>query len=78
MDLALTSTSDGGFRLGPQSAIGMLWLQTHFEIEHWPLLAAGQIQVDGSSADLLCEDARAAGLLVCRTPILPVSIQSSN
>jgi hypothetical protein len=56
----------------------MLWLQTHFEIEHWSLLAAGQIQVDGSSADLLCEDAKAAGLLVCRTPVLPVSIQSSN
>lgn len=78
MDLALTSTSDGGFRLGPQSAVGMLWLQTHFEIEHWSLLAAGQIQVDGSSADLLCEDATAAGLLVCRIPVLPASIHSSN
>jgi hypothetical protein len=56
----------------------MLWLQTHFEIEHWSLLAAGQIHVDGSSADLLCEDATAAGLLVCRIPVLPASIHSSN
>jgi hypothetical protein len=49
----------------------MLWLQTHFEAEHWPLLADGHASVDGSSASLIDTDARAAGLAVRHLPGQP-------
>lgn len=52
MDLLLAS-SHGGFRLKPQSALGMVWLQTHFDDAVWSHLATGRVQVSPSSADRL-------------------------
>lgn len=65
MDLALAATSSG-YRLQPASAMGMLWLQTHFEDKHWHHLAEGNVSVEESSADLIWDDATAAGLCVSR------------
>ncbi|MCT4363622.1 MULTISPECIES: hypothetical protein [Synechococcaceae] len=45
----------------------MLWLQTHFEDKHWHHLAEGNVSVEQASADLICDDATAAGLCVSRT-----------
>ncbi|APD48568.1 hypothetical protein KQ302_09760 [Synechococcus sp. CS-602] len=66
MDLALAPTTCG-YRLQPASAVGMLWLQTHFEDKHWHHLAEGNVSVEQASADLICDDATAAGLCVSRT-----------
>jgi hypothetical protein len=82
LDLVLVATTDspadpttgaktGDYRLVAQSATGVLWLQTHFEAEHWPLLAEGHACVHGSSASLIDTDARAAGLAVRRLPSSP-------
>ena len=56
MDLSLISEGQA-FRLQPESVHGMLWLQTHFEMSHWELLAEGLATVSHSNADELIEDA---------------------
>ena len=68
MDLLLVATP-GGYRLLAQTVLGMLWLQTHFGTDHWPVLAAGHASVDSSSARLIDSDAREAGLDVGRIGI---------
>jgi len=70
LDLVLVAIP-GGYRLLAQSATGMLWLQTHFEAEHWHLLAAGHVSVEASSARLIDTDAREAGLAVSHLPGQP-------
>jgi hypothetical protein len=67
MDLTLACLGTT-YRLMPLSALGMLWLQTHFEDEHWELLSCGGIQLELDCADDLCSDAREAGLTVSRIP----------
>ena len=39
-----------------------LWLQTHFESEHWELLADGLITLCRDDVERLCSDAAEAGL----------------
>ena len=36
-------------RLVPASAMGMLWLQTHFDEEHWDELSRGLVALSPSS-----------------------------
>lgn len=67
-DLALSQVSFG-FRLMPCSMLGLLWLQTHFEREHWEPLAAGRVSVDPESCRQLCCDAESSGLRVSRLAI---------
>ena len=55
-------------RLVPASAMGMLWLQTHFEDEHWELLSRGEVELEPACSACLCEDATAAGLVITRIP----------
>ncbi|QEY33111.1 hypothetical protein EVJ50_13590 [Synechococcus sp. RSCCF101] len=66
MDLSLVG-SNGAFRLQPSSVLGMLWLQTHFETDHWDLLAAGRASISADSIDTLCEDAEAGGLRLVKS-----------
>ena len=55
-------------RLVPASAIGMLWLQTHFEDEHWDELSRGLVALSPSCSASLIADALEAGLKVNRIP----------
>lgn len=66
MDLSLVG-SNGAFRLQPSSVLGMLWLQTHFETDHWELLSSGRASVSADSIHTLCEDAEAGGLRLVRS-----------
>ena len=42
----------------------MLWLQTHFENEHWDNLSLGAVGIDVNSAIFLSQDASMSGLHV--------------
>ena len=48
--------------LQPQSAIGMLWLQTHFENNQWEALSNSTVIISQENSKLLIEDATNAGL----------------
>jgi len=61
MDLHLLAEGIS-FRLVPASVHGILWLQTHFESEHWELLADGLITLCRDDVERLCSDAAEAGL----------------
>ena len=55
-------------RLVPASAMGMLWLQTHFDNEHWDELSRGLVALSPSCSESLIADALEAGLKVNRIP----------
>ena len=55
-------------RLVPASAMGMLWLQTHFEDVHWDELSRGLVSLSPSCSESLIADALEAGLKVNRIP----------
>ena len=63
MDICLI-TIDNNFNksLQPKSAIGMLWLQTHFENDHWEALSKSTVIISEENSKLLIEDATTAGL----------------
>ena len=67
MDLTLASLGQTD-RLMPSSVLGMLWLQTHFEDEHWDLISRGEVELEPACSACLCQDATAAGLMVSRIP----------
>ena len=67
MDLTLANLGQTD-RLMPSSVLGMLWLQTHFEDEHWELLSRGEVELEPSCSASLCQDATAAGLVITRIP----------
>ncbi len=69
MDLRLLAEGPS-FRLVPASVHGILWLQTHFESEHWELLADGNVIVNRADAETLLLDASAAGLNLNPLPSL--------
>ena len=48
--------------LQPKSAIGMLWLQTHFENDQWEALSNSTVIISEENSKLLIEDATNAGL----------------
>ena len=48
--------------LQPQSAHGMLWLQTHFENDQWEALSNSTVIISEENSKLLIEDASNAGL----------------
>ncbi len=50
--------------LQPTSAIGMLWLQTHFEDDQWEALSNNQVIVSNENSKLLVKDAISAGLKI--------------
>lgn len=71
MDILLTS-SKGGALIRPISIHGMLWLQTHFEDEHWNSLASNQVKIPLQDAEELFKDATKAGVMLNLLPALTV------
>ena len=61
MDLWLIET-DENIQISPVSIHGMLWLQTHFEEEHWVTLSSNQARIPKEDTKMLLEDAESAGL----------------
>lgn len=56
------------------SVHGMLWLQTHFESNHWEAIASEQVTLNKSNAALLAQDAKEAGLIINSVPEVAYSI----
>ena len=63
MDISL-SCKRNGIQLEPKSALGILWLQTHFESDHWESLSNGVVIIPTKEATMLVEDAAQAGINV--------------
>ena len=63
MDISLFDKRNG-IQLEPQSVHGMLWLQTHFESDHWESISNGLVIIPTMDAEMLSEDAQEAGLSV--------------
>ena len=63
MDICLI-TIDNNLKksLYPQSAVGMLWLQTHFENDQWESLSNNTVIISEENSKLLIEDATNAGV----------------
>ena len=63
MDICLITIDNNlNKSLHPKSAIGMLWLQTHFENDQWESLASSTVIISEENSKLLIEDATNAGL----------------
>ena len=63
MDISL-SDKRNGTQIEPKSVHGMLWLQTHFESNHWESISNGLVIIPTNDAEMLSEDAHNAGLNV--------------
>ena len=63
MDISL-SDKRNGTQIEPISVHGILWLQTHFESEHWESISNGLVIIPAKDAEMLGEDALMAGLNV--------------
>ena len=63
MDISL-SDKRNGTQIEPKSVHGILWLQTHFESEHWESISNGLVIIPTKDAQILNEDATLAGINV--------------
>ena len=63
MDISLSNELNGT-QIKPASIHGILWLQTHFESEHWESISNGEVIVPRQDAEMLVEDAQNPGLNV--------------
>ena len=63
MDISL-SNNRTGTKIDPRSVHGILWLQTHFESDHWESISNGLVIIPINDAQMLGEDATNAGLNV--------------
>tara|TARA_B100000945_G_scaffold271677_1_gene233736 strand:+ start:70 stop:297 length:228 start_codon:yes stop_codon:yes gene_type:complete len=63
MDIFL-SDKRNGTQMEPRSVHGILWLQTHFETEYWESLSNAEVILSSKDAQMLCEDAKKAGINV--------------
>ncbi len=63
MDISL-SDKRNGTQIEPKSVHGILWLQTHFESEHWESISQGLVIIPSKDAVMLGDDAQKAGLNV--------------
>ena len=63
MDICLITIDNNLIKsLQPSSALGMLWLQTHFENEHWFAISNNEVILSEKNSKILVEDANNAGL----------------
>ena len=63
MDICLINIDNNlNKSLQVRSALGMLWLQTHFENDQWEALSNNTVIVSEENSKLLIEDASNAGL----------------
>ncbi len=72
MDICLIRTEEGTDVL-PLSIHGMLWLQTHFETEHWNAIASRQVKLPLEDSQNLFNDACEAGLKLNFIPSLSIA-----
>ena len=63
MDISL-SNKRNGIQIQPMSVHGILWLQTHFESDHWGSLSNGVVIIPTTDAKLMYQDAKLAGINV--------------
>ena len=63
MDIILFDKRNGT-QIDPKSVRGSLWLQTHFESNHWESISDGLVIIPTKDAEMLGEDAKNAGLSV--------------
>ena len=63
MDISL-SDKRNGTQILPMSVHGILWLQTHFESDHWESLSNGLVIIPTKDAQMLGKDANKAGINV--------------
>ena len=59
MDISL-SDKRNGTQIDPKSVHGILWLQTHFESDHWESIGNGLVILPTNDAVMLAEDAQNA------------------
>ena len=63
MDICLITIDNNlNKSLQPKTAIGMLWLQIHFENNQWEALSNSTVIISEENSKLLIEDATSAGL----------------
>ena len=62
------STPPPAQRISVHSALGMLWLQLHFENCHWDSLAAGCVELEPDTLPEFLADCSNAGV-VCGSPL---------
>ncbi len=63
MDIRISETRNG-MKIEPTSVHGILWLQTHFESNHWESISSGLVIIPFQDAHLMSEDAILAGINV--------------
>ena len=63
MDISL-SDKRNRIQIEPKSVHGILWLQTHFESDHWESLSHGLVIIPAKDALILSKDAEEAGINV--------------
>ncbi len=73
MDISL-SDKRNGTQVEPKTVHGILWLQTHFESNHWEAIASEQVILNKNDATLLAQDANKAGLIINSIPEIAYSI----
>ena len=80
MDICLITIDNNlNKSLQPKSAIGMLWLQTHFENDQWEALSNSTVIISEKNSKLLIEDAINAGLDVkCCSDISMMDVFPKN
>ena len=63
MDICLINIDNNlNKSLQARSALGMLWLQTHFENDQWEAISNSTVILSEENSKLLIEDASNAGL----------------
>ena len=80
MDICLITIDNNlNKSLQPKSAIGMLWLQTHFENYQWEALSNSTVIISEENSKLLIEDAENAGLdIKCFSDISMLDVFPKN
>ena len=80
MDICLiTIDNNSNKSLQPKSAIGMLWLQTHFENHQWEALSNSAVIISEDNSKLLIADAKSAGLNIkCFSDISMLDVFPKN
>ena len=72
MDIWLIGTEEGTL-VHPMSVHGMLWLQTHFENQHWEALASNQVLLPIADMQNFSKDVAEAGLNLAYMTTLAVT-----
>ena len=80
MDICLiTIDNNVNKSLQAKSAIGMLWLHTHYENDQWEDLSNNTVIISEENSQLLIEDATSAGLNIkCFSDISMLDVFPKN